>query len=132
MFVAVRGRDGYGDAGLHRAGGGWIEWLHVSKYPPSLTFLCLELAVALAALALLLRLRRPPRTLVVLGQSAMCFYLLHVHLLKLPAFALDLHRRLGLGATYAATGAALLVLYPVCRAYGRLKRRHRRSLLRLL
>jgi hypothetical protein len=38
----------------------------------------------------------------------------------------------GLAATYLATVAALLVLYPLCRWYGRVKQAHPKSLLRYL
>ena len=45
VFAVVRAVDGYGNLGLHRGDGGWLHWLHVSKYPPSLSFTALELGI---------------------------------------------------------------------------------------
>src|SRR5262245_27922871 len=38
VFVAVRGSQGYGDMFLPRTDNSWQQWLHVSKYPPSLAY----------------------------------------------------------------------------------------------
>jgi uncharacterized membrane protein len=76
-FVIVRGGNGYGNAHLLRADGSWIEWLHVSKYPPSLAYAALELAIAFGLIAVAWRWSRPWRPLVVLGQTALFYYLLH-------------------------------------------------------
>jgi uncharacterized membrane protein len=131
-FAIVRGIDGYGNAGLHRRDGSWVEWLHVSKYPPSLSYAALELGIAFALLAAAWRWRAPWRPLVVLGQTALFYYCVHAHLLKGVARALGEYRELGLGATAIAWGAALVVLYPACRWYLGLKQRHPRSVLRFL
>lgn len=137
VFAVVRGIDGYGNLGLHRDDASPLQWLHVSKYPPSLTFVCLELG--LMALVLAAALRReawwralPNMPLVVFGQCALFFYLLHVHLLWLAAQLTGQRHACGLGVTYLATLADLVVLYPLCLAYRALKRRHPRSALRLV
>jgi uncharacterized membrane protein len=131
-FAMVRGGNGYGNALLLRRDGSWMEWLHVSKYPPSLAFAGLELAIAFALLALVWRWQRPWRPLVVLGQTALVFYLVHAHLLKGTALALGMYRTHGLGATAIGWAAALVVLYPLCRWYLGVKRGHPRSVLRFL
>ena len=49
VFAVVRWhRQGYGDMFLHRADDSWQQWLHVSKYPPSLTYCALELGSCVA------------------------------------------------------------------------------------
>jgi hypothetical protein len=48
------------------------------------------------------------------------------------AWALKLHRAGGLVETGLATLAVLLMLYPLCCIYDRLKRAHPKSLLRFL
>jgi uncharacterized membrane protein len=131
-FVIVRGIDGYGNAGLHRRDGSWVEWLHVSKYPPSLSYAALELGIAFALLAALWRWRAPWRPLVVLGQTALFYYCLHAHILKFAARAMGEYRELGLGATLIAWAAVLVALYPACRWYLRVKQRHPHSVLRFL
>jgi uncharacterized membrane protein len=122
IFAVVRGADGYGNMGLLRAGSSPLQWLHVSKYPPSVTYVALELGLACLCLSALFaftarRSFRPNGVVLTLGQTPMFFYLLHFPLLILAARALHVEGRLGLRAAY--TGAALVVaaLYPACRWY---------------
>lgn len=131
-FLVFRGFNGYGNAQLVRRDTSWVEWLHVSKYPPSLAFDALELAVMFALLAAVWRWSRPWKPLVVLGQTALLYYLLHVHLLKGGAHVLGLYKTEGLGVTYLAWIAAMVILYPLCRWYLGIKRRHPDSALRFL
>ncbi len=131
-FAVVRGLDGYGNAQLLRGGGSWIEWLHVSKYPPSLSYAALELAIAFGVLALAWRWATPWRPLVVLGQTALFYYLLHIHLFKAAAVSLGLYKSQGLGATAIAWLAMMAALYPLCRWYLGVKRRHPHGVLRFI
>jgi uncharacterized membrane protein len=130
VFAAVRGLNGYGNMRLLRDDGSLVQWLHVSKYPPSLTYLTLELglmALCLAGWMTLARRRGEPawtKPLLIFGQAAFFFYLLHVHLLKLAALSLGVHRQGGLAEAYAAALGALLVLYPLCAWYRRYKQAH--------
>ena len=124
LFVVVRGLNGYGNMRLLREDGSLVQWLHVSKYPPSLSFTALELGLAAVCLATFLGIdRRAPgaahllRPLAVLGQTALFFYLLHVHVLTLGAHLLGAAHRSGLGATYAASCVAVVLLYPLCAWY---------------
>jgi uncharacterized membrane protein len=137
VFVVVRGLNGFGNEGLLRREGAlnpaWIEWLHVSKYPPSLSYAALELAIAFALLGALWRARpRPFGPLMVFGQTALFFYLLHVHILKGVAVALGIYKTEGLGVVYLGWVALLALLYPACRWYLGVKRRHPDSLLRFV
>jgi uncharacterized membrane protein len=125
LFAVVRALNGYGNMRLLREGGSLVQWLHVSKYPPSLSYTALELGLMAVLLAALLRARqRGPAALLVLGQTALFFYLLHVHVLVAAATALGLAHQSGLAATYAAALAVLVVLYRPCASYGRYKRAH--------
>jgi uncharacterized membrane protein len=128
LFVAVRGEDAYGNMRLLRDDGSVVQWLHVSKYPPSLTYLALELGCASLVLAALYALPAnafsPKNLLLVLGRTPMFFYLLHIPLLVGAAHALDLDHRAGLGATYLFGALVVCSLYPACLFYGRYKARH--------
>ena len=130
VFVLVRASNGYGNMGLVRRNGELLEWLFVSKYPPSLSFAALELGlmgVALGGLFLLQQRLAAPRAgdpLLILGQTALFFYLLHFHLLGVAGAALGWIGTRGLPTTYAAALAVTLFLVPICRAYGGYKRRH--------
>jgi uncharacterized membrane protein len=132
VFAGVRGHNGYGNMALMRDGAGAIQWLHVSKYPPSLSFVALELGIMALSLAALWvpatrRKDRPNGLLVVLGRTPMFFYLLHIPCLVLAAHALGVAGKLGLGATYLFAAGVIGLLYPACRAYGRYKAAHPRS-----
>jgi uncharacterized membrane protein len=131
VFALVRGLNGYGNMRLVREDASPVQWLHVSKYPPGLTYTTLELGLMALCLAALFRLhRRAPaaarrlRPLLVLGQTALFFYLLHVHALTLAAWALGASHRAGLVGTYAAAAAVVVGLYPLCERYRRYKLAH--------
>jgi len=122
LFVFVRDVNDYGNFRLVRDGAGLLEWLHVSKYPPSLSFAALELGIMAILLGLALRWEAsastPPsrdRPLLVFGQAALFFYVVHIHALELSAFLLGMQRASGLGVTFLAAALLLLVLYPACR-----------------
>ncbi|MBW2432930.1 MAG: DUF1624 domain-containing protein [Deltaproteobacteria bacterium] len=137
LFLIVRGLNQFGNMWLYRYDLSIPQWLHVSKYPPSLSFAALELGIMFLILAFLFAWYRqrkpsPANPLQVFGRTPLFFYILHVHLLALGAWALKLHRAGGLVETGLATLAVLMVLYPLCRRYDRLKRAHPKSILRLV
>ena len=89
-FVVVRGLNGYGNMFLPRADGSWQQWLHVSKYPPSLTYAALELGILFLCLAFLRTIEpeigvRENGPFLVFGQTAMFFYLVHRLAFEIPA-----------------------------------------------
>lgn len=135
LFVVIRGLDGYGNMFMHLEGNTLIQWLHVSKYPPSLAYTLLELGLMAVILALLMRLESIKKTInpngpvLVFGQTALFFYL--AHFCVLLALKL-LFERGNLEQTYWITLLALIILYPICRIYRSLKYRHPQSLLRFL
>jgi uncharacterized membrane protein len=134
VFGVVRGANAYGNLGLLRDDGTLVQWLHVSKYPPSLAFGALELGLMALALAALLWLedrltapQRPRNPFRVLGRTALFFYVLHFPLLMAGAIALG---RLGEGGildTWLAASAVVAMMYPACIAYGRYKSAHPRG-----
>ena len=138
VFGVVRAANGYGNLGLLRDGGALVQWLHVSKYPPSVTYVTLELGLMLLVLAALAEWakRSPPSTrsspLLVFGQTPMFFYLLHIPLLALLARILGVEHALGLGAAYGFAALAALVLFPACVWYRRYRAAHPTSFARYL
>lgn len=139
-FAVVRGIDGFGNMGLHRHGPGALEWMHCSKYPPSLSFLAMELGIALLLLAaftaagprLTAALRRTPLPL--LGRVPMFFYLLHLPMIGLLQVLQALPQR-GAGAAWMSPLLALLVTaacLPFSWLYARHRERHPRAWTRYL
>jgi uncharacterized membrane protein len=117
-FAVVRGANSFGNMFLPRDDGSLAQWLHVSKYPPSVAYDGLELGIACLLLsALFVVMERRPSfaaPLRTLGQTALFFYVLHVHVLAIASYALGVHKKLGLGATYLGAALCVLALYPAC------------------
>jgi uncharacterized membrane protein len=137
VFFVVRGFNQYGNMLLYRYDNSPLQWLHVSKYPPSLTFSALELGIMFLIMALLFawyrnRSASAANPLMVFGRTPLFFYIIHVHLLAATAWLLNLHLACGLIGTYLVSVIVLLVLYPLCRWYDRIKQARAKSLLRFL
>ena len=137
LFVAVRAANGYGNMFLPRFDDGLAQWLHVSKYPPSLAFSALELGAMSLILAALMAAERRVRVrthgvLLVFGQTALFFYIAHRVLLDVPATWFGLRGSGGLVETYAVSGVLMVLLYPLCRAYRTYKRAHPDSIARFI
>jgi len=137
IFAVVRGLNGYGNMFLPRSSNSWEQWLHISKYPPSLTYYSLELGILCLCLAFLRTIEprigvRENGVLYVFGQTAMFFYLFHRLVFEVLATYCGLRGFDGLAATYGAAAAMLVVLYPLCRWYRRVKAAHPQSILKYL
>jgi uncharacterized membrane protein len=137
IFCIVRGLNSYGNMLLYRDNNSLIQWLHVSKYPPSLSFSSLELGIMFLLLAFFWVWydKRPgnrANPLLVFGQTSLFFYVIHVHLLAAAAWLLGLQRAGGIVETVVATVAALMVLYPLCFWFRRIKRSRSDSFWRYL
>ena len=137
VFFLARGFNTFGNMRLYRYDHSILQWLHVSKYPPSISFSALELGLMCLILALLFawyQNRKPAAAnpLQVFGRVPLFFYVIHVHRLAAAAWLLNMQQRSGLSETYLATGAALMLLYPLCRWYDRFKKAYPQSLLRYL
>jgi uncharacterized membrane protein YcfT len=135
IFLVVRGLNDYGNMWVLRTDSSWQQWLHVSKYPPSITYLGLELGILFLGLALLrtIELRigvRENGVFYVFGQTAMFFYVVHRLAFELPATRMGMRGIGGLGMTYAVSAVSLVLLYPACLWYRRFKKAHPDSLLK--
>ena len=125
-FLLLRTLDGFGNI-RPRPGNTWIDFLNVVKYPPSITFTLLTMGLNLLIVGLFAqtggKLGRFFHPLVVFGRTPLFCYLTHLFMYA------GLGRWLAPGGTtipqmipYWLLG--LLVLYPLCSWYGRLKHRH--------
>ncbi len=137
VFAVVRGLNGYGNMFLPRADDSWPQWLHVSKYPPSLAYCGLELGLLGVILAGLVLLEprigvRENGVFLVFGQTAMFFYLVHRLVLEIPATYFGLRGAGTIVTTYAVSAVLLAALYPACLWYRRVKKAHPDSLLKYI
>jgi len=137
LFLVVRWYAGYGDMWLPRTDDSWQQWLHVSKYPPSLTYCALELGILFVCLALLRSIEerigvRENGVFLVFGQTAMFFYLAHRLAFEIPATYFGLRGVGGLTTTYVVAFVMLLLLYPACLWYRSFKAAHPESFLKYI
>jgi uncharacterized membrane protein len=136
-FAVARAVNEYGNMFLPRAGDSWQQWLHVSKYPPSLTYFGLELGILFLGLALLrtIELRigvRENGIFYVFGQTAMFYYLVHRLAFEIPATRFGLRGVGDIRATYLVGIVAIALMYPACLWYRSFKNAHPNSVLKYL
>ncbi len=137
-----------------------LSFLNTTKYPPSLSFLLMTLGPALVLLSLLGgRTLRDANPLLVFGRVPLFYFVGHFLLLHLLLIAATLVRYgsaampfllhappsmggpkelfpsgfgYGLPATYAAWVTAVVLMYPLCRWFGRVRARRAHWLLSYL
>jgi len=96
----------------------WIDFLRVTKYPPSLAFVSMSVGVNLILLKLLQRFQTwlsQANPLLVFGRTALFFYFAHTGLYLLIGLAFP--QGIALEQVYLIWLLGLIVLYPVCRLF---------------
>ncbi|EPA96639.1 DUF1624 domain-containing protein [Pseudomonas sp. G5(2012)] len=138
-FIALRLVNGYGEAQwvVHESTTETLmSFFNITKYPPSLLFLCLTLGVGLLLLSGFERARQRQwiGALAVFGAAPMFFYLLHLYVLKIlyllsvAMFGLNQGDYFGFQSMWAVWLAAVLLaatLYLPVRWFAALKARRR-------
>lgn len=134
LFLIVRWLNGYGNL-VRRWSNHILDWLYISKYPPSLAFLLWTLGGTCVFMMLGILIEEKGWTnksisglIHTFGRIPLFFYLTHLWLYRLrlpkvdPPFHLDLLQTLGLWAV------GLVFLWMFCARYEVLKRRYPRFL----
>jgi uncharacterized membrane protein len=149
LFVILRVFNIYGDPApwtVQRTSAlSVISFFNVSKYPPSLLYLCMTIGPGLWLLALIEKTGTVfSRMLVVYGNVPLFYYLLHFYLLRLvniilfyaegfsgknvapPGQLIFRPAQFGVSLTgvYLIWLMVIIILYFPCRGYGRYKRAH--------
>ncbi len=129
VFAVVRALNAYGNMFLTPESSDWIHFLLVSKYPPSLSFMALELGLLCLIMAgmMLIEKRigvRKNGVLLVFGQTSMFFYLIHRLVMEGLAQWGGLRGAGTITATYIVSAVFLVALYPLCRWYRSYKQEH--------
>ena len=124
LFVALRSLNGFGNL-RPMEGTGWMNFLALTKYPPSLTFVLFTIGTNLLLWQLLHRmptgLLQPKNPLLVFGRSPLFFYVVHYWLLYGLRWAGVM--RLDRPAMLPFWLALLVLMYPLCVWYGSWKGR---------
>jgi uncharacterized membrane protein len=151
-FLVPRAANGYGDPDpWSERPDPWftmLSFLNCHKYPPSLLFLLMTLGPALLLLAWFERAPHlPDRLLLVFGRVPLFFYVIHIPLVHALARVAALARYgpavfaaeqlppdygYRLPVVYGVWLAVVLALYPLCRWFAGVKRRHRAAWLSYL
>lgn len=132
-FAFIRYFNDYGNMFLYREDNSWQQWLHVSKYPPSASYTFLELGIMSVLLAGMIWLERiigvrQKGVLLVFGQTAMIFYLVHRLFLEGTATYGDLRHFGDMNTAYLTSLIMLILLYPFCLWYRGFKAKHAQSI----
>jgi uncharacterized membrane protein len=154
LFVVLRATNLYGDPQVWQSGTSAaftvLSFLNTTKYPPSLLFLLMTIGPALLILAWAEGLREDnfwSRILITFGRVPLFYFLLQMFLahgfgvllgltagkstghlfMNFPASNIGVPPDAGfpLWVVYAAWLGGLLLLYPLCLWYGKLKQRRR-------
>jgi uncharacterized membrane protein len=124
-FVVLRYLNGFGNI-RPRMGNGWIDFLNVVKYPPSIVFTLMTTGANLVLLGLLggagRLAQRWLRPLIVFGQAPLFYYVLHLFLYAALGRLLT-PQGTSIPAMYPYWLLGLAILYPLCLCYGRFKAR---------
>ena len=124
-FVVLRALDGFGNI-RSRTGNTWIDFFNVVKYPPSMTFTLLTMGVNLILLNAFARagekMQPVLNALAVFGRAPLFFYTLHLFLYAAIGW-LFTPRGTSIPAMLPFWLLGLLILYPLCLWFGRLKQR---------
>jgi uncharacterized membrane protein len=122
-FILLRVFSSFGD--YHVPGDGWIGFLNLAKYPPSIEFILLMLGVDLLLLFLFatspILLKRWAMPLLAFGSTPLFFYIAHLYLFGLAGAAFP--QGASSGVMYLVWILILALLYPLCLWYRRFKER---------
>lgn len=123
FFVFIRWIGGFGN--FHSWNAGCIEFLNVTKYPPSLSFILLTMGINLLLLFLFSKIEKTfpilGQPLLVFGRTALFFYIVHLYLYAIIGFAFPSGASYQL--LYLIWFIGLLILFPMCLWYGKFKRK---------
>lgn len=125
LFVILRSMNGFGNI-RPRPGNGWIDFLNVVKYPPSMTFIFLTMGINLIMLWGFSRTGKIIETasglLVTYGSVPLFAYVVHLLLYMLIGRLVSPHG-ISISAMYPYWILGLVILYPLCIWYGKFKQK---------
>jgi uncharacterized membrane protein len=142
-FIAVRYFNGYGNL-LPRMGNTLVDWLYVSKYPPSVAFILWTLGgmCFMLGIGIILEQRNMLGNWLVsgiltIGRNPLFFYVVHLWFYRArwpdfsptngaPPFFLSLQE------TLLFWGIGIVVLWYLCREYEKLKRKYPKPILQYI
>lgn len=153
LFITLRFINVYGDPDHWSAQKnsllGFLSFMKVHKYPPSLLYMCVTIGPALIFLSLIENIQnRFTNTVRIYGRVAFFYYVLHIYLIhfisticffarghsmedamifakKLPFLFIAAGEGYGLGTVYLVWIFVVIALYPLCKWYDSYKTNHK-------
>lgn len=126
LFFIIRILGGFGN--IHPpAGSGFISFMNVTKYPPSLSYafwnigLCLVLLWIFSKMKSSHQLWRKP--FLVYGRASLFFYISHLYIFAIIGLFFASQGGSGLAVMYPIWLAALGILYPLCHFFRTFKKK---------
>jgi len=117
-FIGIRFGGGFGNMRIP-AGQGWMDFLTVVKYPPSLAFTTLMLGLNLVLLSTFHQMRDALepllKPLAVFGQAPLFFYILHMHMYAWLRVLVFSNAAPPQWVLYVSWLAVVALLYPACK-----------------
>ena len=122
LFLIVRALGSFGN--FHPPQGtNIVAFFNLTKYPPSLAFILLTVGLNFLLIYFLTRwetaLAKWAKPLLIFGQTALFFYLVHLYVYGFIGFAFP--QGTGYGQLYMSWLVGLVILYPLCIVYRRFK-----------
>ena len=122
LFLVLRYLRGFGNTHPWD-GSGAMDFLNMTKYPPSIVFLSFAIGTNLLLIGMFERItplvERYGGWLLTFGRTALFFYILHIWLYMI--LGLPFRDGSGFGVMYMIWAIGLLLLLPLCRRYERFK-----------
>lgn len=139
-FILLRYSNLYGDPSKWRVyddfGLTMISFINCEKYPPSLLFLLMTLGIGFLLIYLIEKLDKENKyssknPLLVFGRVPLFFYIIHLPLIIILKNITGI-KGVELQGVYIIWIVIILVLYPICKFYGRLKKSGRFEVLKYI
>ncbi len=120
LFVLLRWAEGFGNSHPIPRSPTVVGFLHLTKYPPSITYLLASLGVGLVCMGVSSYLTRPlepiGRILERYGRVPLFFYMTHLFMFGVIGTAFP--HGASVAATYLIWALGVIGLFFACRAYG--------------
>lgn len=123
LFVVIRYIGSFGN--FHDRGEGWIDFLNVTKYPPSLAFTFLTLTINFLLLFIYGQIEKRSeqfwKIIRVFGRTPLFFYFLHLTIYGMMSAVIP--ENVPFFSIYLIWIIGLAIMLPICYAYGRFKKK---------
>lgn len=137
VFIVLRWTNLYGDPNTWNSydeiGYTMMSFVNCEKYPPSLLFLLMTIGLGVLLLYLIEKVNSGSvktilRPIFIIGKVPLFFYIIHLPLIIFTKYITGLNK-VGLGGVYIVWVIMIIILYPACYYYSKIKESKKYKLL---